>query len=161
MARHTVGIAQLKTAGPGECLVTLGLGSCVVVAIYDDKSKRGSLAHIMLPHEAFGRRREDENMLKYADVAIPASVRMLEEQGCSRSSMSAKIAGGSCMFDLSKDGHADIGQRNISASKEILASLEIPLVAVDTGGTRGRSVEFRIDTGELRVRTVYGPEKII
>jgi chemotaxis protein CheD len=161
MTHHTVGIAQLKTAEAEDVLVTLGLGSCVVVAIYDSELKRGSLAHIMLPHEAFGRRREGENMLKYADVAIPASVHLLEERGCSRSGMTAKIAGGACMFDLSKDGQADIGQRNIQAAEEVLASLDIPLVAVDTGGTRGRSVEFRMDSGELRVRTVYGPEKVI
>jgi chemotaxis protein CheD len=161
MSRQTVGIAQLKTAEAGDVLVTLGLGSCVVIAIYDSELKRGALAHIMLPREASGRRRKGENMLKYADIAIPASVRLLEEQGCKRSGMTAKIAGGARMFDLSKDGQADIGQRNIQAAEEVLASLDIPLVAGDTGGSRGRSVEFRIDTGELRVRTVYGPEKVV
>jgi len=156
-----VGIAQLKTAGPGDSLATLGLGSCVVIAIYDAASQRGSLAHIMLPHEAFGRRREGENMLKYADVAIPEAVRLLEEQGSPRASLSAKIAGGSRMFDLSKDSQGDIGQRNVKAVREILANLDIPLIASDTGGNRGRSVEFRPESGELRVRSVYGPEKII
>ena len=161
MARHMVGIAQLKTAGPGDSLATLGLGSCVVIAIYDSVAKQGSLAHIMLPHEAFGRRREGENMLKYADVAIPEAVRLLEEQGCSRPALSAKIAGGSRMFELSKDSQGDIGQRNVKAVREILANLDIPLIASDTGGNRGRSVEFRPESGELRVRSVYGPEKII
>jgi chemotaxis protein CheD len=161
MTRHTVGIAQLKTAEAGDVLVTLGLGSCVVIALYDGELKRGSLAHIMLPREASGRRREGENMLKYADIAIPASVRLLEKQGCKRSGMTAKIAGGARMFDLAKDGQADIGQRNIEAAEKVLASLDIPVIAGDTGGTRGRSVEFLVDTGELRVRTVYGPEKVI
>lgn len=161
MARHMVGIAQLRTAGPGESLATLGLGSCVVVALYDQISKYGSLTHIMLPHEAFGRRREGENMFKYADVAIPEAVRMLEEKGCARSSLSAKIAGGAHMFDLSKDSQADIGERNVRAVQDILEKMGIPLIAADTGGSRGRSVEFILDTGELRVRTVYGPEKII
>lgn len=156
-----VGIAQLKTAGPGGSLVTLGLGSCVVIAIYDSVSQQGSLAHIMLPHEAFGRRREGENMLKYADVAIPEAVRLLEERGCTRSALSAKIAGGSRMFELSKDTQGDIGQRNVKAVREILANLDIPLVASDTGGNQGRSVEFSLESGKLQVRTVYGPEKII
>lgn len=156
-----VGIAQLKTAGPGDTLATLGLGSCVVIAIRDSVTKQGSLAHVMLPHEAFGRRREGENMLKYADVAIPEAVRLLEELGCSRSSLSAKIAGGSRMFDLSKESQGDIGQRNIKAVRELLAGLDIPLVGSDTGGNRGRSVEFDPGSGELQVRTVYGPEKII
>jgi chemotaxis protein CheD len=156
-----VGIAQLKTGGPGDFLLTLGLGSCVVIALRDRISKKGSLAHIMLPHEAFGRRREGENMLKYADVAIPEAVRMLEEKGCTRSSLQAKIAGGSHMFDLAKDGQADIGLRNVKAVEDILKEMGIPLIAADTGGSRGRSVEFDLNTGELRVRTVYGPEKSI
>jgi chemotaxis protein CheD len=156
-----VGIAQLKTAGPGDSLATLGLGSCVVIAIYDSASKQGSLAHIMLPHKAFGRRREGENMFKYADVAIPEAMRLLEERGCSKASLSAKIAGGSRMFDLAMDSHGDIGQRNVKAVKEILANLDIPLIACDTGGNRGRSVEFTPETGELQIRTVYGPKKII
>lgn len=161
MARHMVGIGQLKTAGPGDTLATLGLGSCVVVALRDTVSRWGSLVHVMLPYQAFGRRREGENMLKYADVAIPEAVRFLEEQGSSRQAITAKLAGGSRMFDLSKDSQADIGQRNVRAAREILAGLKIPIIATDTGGNRGRSVEFETETGELRVRTVYGPEKII
>ena len=161
MSRHMVGIAQLKTAGPGDSLATLGLGSCVVVALHDAATKNSCLAHVMLPYQAFGRRREGENMLKYADVAIPEAVRLLEEMGCSRSSICAKIAGGSRMFELSKDSQADIGQRNVKAVQEILAELKIPLLAGDTGGNRGRSVEFYSDTGELQVRTVYGAEKIL
>lgn len=161
MTRRNVSIAELKTAGPGEILVTLGIGSCVVVAIYERDRKIGSLAHIMMPYKSFGRRREGENMNKYADIAIPEAVDSLKKLGGKHSAMTAKIAGGSHMFDISRDGQPDIGQRNVDAVKSILESLRIPLVAEETGGNRGRSVEFRIDTGELMVRTIRGGERII
>ena len=159
--RLTVGIAQIKTARDTDVLVTLGLGSCVVVAIYDDEAQVGALAHIMLPEKACGRRREGENMFKYADEAIPAAVRSIEAQGGSRPAMKAKIAGGSCMFDLGRDGRPDIGRRNVEAARDILGELKIPLVAEDTGGRRGRSVEFLPASGEMLIRTIHGGERRI
>ena len=159
MSRVTVGIAEIKTAGWGDVLVTLGLGSCVVVAVYDCEAHLGSLAHIMLPDKACGRRRAGENMFKYADEAIPAAVRAIEKIGGKRSSMKAKLAGGSCMFDLGRDGRPDIGRRNVEAARSILERLKIPLVAEDTGGRRGRSVEFLPASGELLIRTIHGGER--
>lgn len=156
MNRITVGIAELKAASGNDVLITLGLGSCVVTALYDEDLGLGSLAHIMLPRQAFGRRRSDENMLKYADVALPAAISLLEEAGSGRERLRAKIAGGAHMFDLAKEKLIDIGERNVEAVTAILAELEIPLVASDTGGNRGRSVEFRVKTGELSVRTIRG-----
>jgi chemotaxis protein CheD len=161
MERQAVGMAELKTAGPGEVLVTLGLGSCVVIAVYEAERKLGSLAHIMLPRKSSGRRREGENMNKYADIAIPAAIQALEDMGGERASMTAKIAGGSCMFDLAGEGQGDIGQRNVEAVKNILKSCDLPLIGEDTGGNRGRSVEFRIDSGALLVRTIRGEEHAI
>jgi chemotaxis protein CheD len=161
MERQAVGMAELKTAGPGGVLVTLGLGSCVVIAIFEAERRMGSLTHIMLPRRSSGRRREGENMNKYADVAIPAAIEALVEMGGKRSSMTAKIAGGSCMFDFAGEGQGDIGRRNVEAVKNILKSYDLPLVGEDTGGNRGRSVEFRIDSGALLVRTIRGEERTI
>lgn len=115
----------------------------------------------MLPDRQSGRRRDGENMNKYAEIAIPEAVRLLEVKGGSRVFMSAKIAGGACMFDLARDGNLDIGRRNVEAVREILRQQGIPLEGEDTGGSRGRSVEFLLDSGDLRVRTVLGREQTI
>lgn len=161
MRRLTVGIAELKTATAGDVLVTLGLGSCVAAALYDTEMRVGCLAHIMLPDKACGRRREGENMLKYADEALPAAIRAIEDRGGRRLAVRAKIAGGSCMFDLGMENQPDIGRRNVSAVRSILEKLEVPLMAEDTGGTRGRSVEFRIESGAMLIRTIHGGERLI
>ena len=70
MSRIAVGIADLRTGGPGDVLAAVGLGSCVAVAVHDRVRLRGSLAHIMLPQQSDGLRRPGENMNKYADVAV-------------------------------------------------------------------------------------------
>ena len=44
-----VGIADLKTCKSPDGVMTLGLGSCVGIAIRDPMNKIGGLVHIMLP----------------------------------------------------------------------------------------------------------------
>ncbi len=45
----TLGIAESKIAQSSDKLVTLGLGSCVGLVIYDPVSKVSGMVHIMLP----------------------------------------------------------------------------------------------------------------
>jgi chemotaxis protein CheD len=49
----------------------------------------------------------------------------------------------------------------VEAVKNILTSCKLPRVGEDTEGNRGRSIEFRLDSGELLVRTIRGEERII
>ena len=44
-----VGMADLKLCLPPAGITTLGLGSCVGVALRDTVNKVGGLAHVMLP----------------------------------------------------------------------------------------------------------------
>ncbi len=44
-----VGIADYKIGTSPQKLITLGLGSCVGIALYDKVKKVGGLSHIMLP----------------------------------------------------------------------------------------------------------------
>ena len=162
MSRRVVGIADLATAGAGEVLAAVGLGSCVAVAIRDRSRRRGALAHIMLPRQGDGRRREGENMSKYADVAVSEAVRCLERTGCRRADMEAKIAGGASIFDLGRGAEGgDIGSRNVEAAVRALAEQGIPLLGSDVGGREGRTVEFSIDSGELVVKTVRGTRRVL
>lgn len=162
MARIAVGIADLRTGGPGEVLAAVGLGSCVAVAIRDRARQRGALAHIMLPQQSDGRRRPGENMRKYADVAVPEAVRALELIGCRRADLEAKIAGGASIFDLGRGAEGgDIGSRNVEAVVRALQLEGVPLVGSDVGGRDGRTVEFAVETGELAVKTVRGDRRTI
>ena len=44
-----VGMADLKVCHAPDAVTTLGLGSCVGVALYDKVTKIAGLVHIMLP----------------------------------------------------------------------------------------------------------------
>lgn len=157
-----VGIADLKTCVSPNGVMTLGLGSCVGIAIRDPMTKIGGLVHIMLPDSkaiSVGQ----HNMAKFADTGIEELVRQLERMGARRVRMVAKIAGGATMFNFQGGGSSAVGQvgdRNAEAARAKLKELKIPILAQDTGANYGRTVIFYPETGAYHIRAVGKPEKI-
>ena len=106
-----VGMADLKTGKAPNTITTLGLGSCIGIALWDSTTKIGGLAHIMLPDST--RIRNNSNVAKFADTGITELVRQMEKMGVSRRHMVAKIAGGARMFEVSgKTSVGNIGEKN-------------------------------------------------
>ena len=155
-----VGMADLKTCKAPDGVTTLGLGSCVGVAIRDPMTKIGGLAHVMLPDS--NAIRQNTNIYKFADTGITELVRLLEELGAKRSRMVAKIAGGAQMFAFqNKTELVRVGDRNVEASKKKLKELNIPILAEDTGDSYGRTVIFYPESGDFVIRAVGRDERTI
>ena len=155
-----VGMADLKVCPYPNAITTLGLGSCVGVALYDATAKYGGLAHVMLPDSTSIR--NNTNKAKFADTGIEELVRLMEKAGASRRRMTAKIAGGAQMFAFSNTSDmVRVGERNVEACKKKLAELGIKIVAQDTGLNYGRTVEFYTETGMFRIKAVGKPVKEI
>ena len=155
-----VGIADYKIAKSPDRLITIGLGSCIGIAIIDKKNCVGGLAHIMLPDsEKFNK---VSNEIKFANLAIPILIKEMVENGAKENDMRAKIAGGASMFNFSDSKvNMDIGARNSAAVKEILRERKIPIDSEAIGGTKGRTITFDTATGDLYVKTVGEGIKII
>ncbi len=156
-----VGMADLKTCVSPDGVITLGLGSCVGVALRDPTNKVGGLAHVMLP-DSTAIKNSYQNVAKFADTGIVELVNQMEKLGAKRSRIVAKIAGGATMFNF--QGRSDIvqvGERNVEAVKKKLKELSIPILAEDTGANYGRTVTFFPETGEFHIRAVGKPEEII
>lgn len=155
-----VGMADLKVCISPNSVTTLGLGSCVGVAIRDTSNKIGGLAHVMLPDSTAIH--NNSNIYKFADTGIAELVRLMEEAGAKRSRMVAKIAGGAQMFAFqNKSDLVRVGDRNVEASIKKLKELGIPIVAKDTGESYGRTVIFYPETGDYVIRAVGKEEKVI
>lgn len=148
-----VGIADLKVTTSPNKLITIGLGSCIGISLYDKEIKVGGLVHIMLPDSSiFGT---VNNPIKFADLAIPILLEKMTIMGASRENIKAKISGGASMFNFSdKSMIMDIGSRNCTAVKSILSKLSIPIIGEDTGGNKGRTMIFDTLTGIVQIRTV-------
>lgn len=153
-----VGMADLKTCVSPNGITTLGLGSCVGIAIRDPANKIGGLAHIMLP-DSKSIKGSQMNIAKFADTGIAELVRQMEKLGAQRSRMVAKIAGGANMFNFhGTSSFGQVGERNVEATKAKLGELRIPILAEDTGKNFGRTVIFYPETGEYVIRAVGRPE---
>ena len=155
-----VGMADLKVAKAPDILTTLGLGSCVGIALYDSTTKIGGLAHIMLPDST--QIKNNSNAAKFADTAIEELIEQMVNRGARNTRLVAKIAGGAHMFEFKNmDDMMRIGTRNVSAVTQCLEAFRIPIVASDTGSNYGRTVELHTTTGVFVVKTIgHGVKEI-
>ena len=153
-----VGMADYKVGCSPASLISYGLGSCIGIAFYDPSSKVGGLLHIMLPDSS--QARSNENPAKFADTGIPLMLKDMVSLGAVKNRIVAKIAGGAQMFKFANATDImRVGERNAEAVKTILKELNIKLIANDTGGNYGRTVELKLDTGIYRIKTIDKGEK--
>lgn len=143
-----IGISDYKVSDSPDKLITLGLGSCVGIAIYDSRTKRGGLSHIMLPDSRSFTK--DIKVEKFADLAIPSMIKEITNGRATRG-LVAKIAGGASMFSFSNNTN-NIGQRNVEAVEEILKELRIPIVSSDTGGKIGRTMVVDLESFDVSIK---------
>jgi chemotaxis protein CheD len=146
--RVKVGIAEYQVTTDGTELTTSGLGSCIGVALHDPEAGAAGLVHVMLPSAADN----EGSRAKFADTGVEVLVEAMEVEGADRSTMVAKIAGGSDMLDFSENG-ATIGSRNATTVRETLAEFSIPIEGEDVGGDHGRSLRLEPRTGDLVIKS--------
>ncbi len=136
-------------------MMTIGLGSCIGLTLYDPPSGNGAMVHIMLPESA-GR---TDRPGKYADTAVLTLVKELGSLGCRNRSLVAKMAGGSCMFEYF-GANLNIGERNAGRVRALLKEQNIALLAEDVGGKIGRSVTFTPQNGgKITIRRADGTNR--
>lgn len=155
-----VGMADLNcTSSPG-ILTTLGLGSCVGVCLHDKLNKVSGMVHVMLPSSL--QIKNNSNVAKFADTGIVKLLEDMQKLGANKNRIVCKIAGGAQMFNFNDSSDImRIGYRNVTATKEVLQSLNIPILAEDTGGSYGRTIELYSETGMLLIKTIgFGTKQI-
>jgi chemotaxis protein CheD len=131
-------------------LSVLGVGSCVVILLYDETSRIGGLAHVLLPDASYSSAPDRRG--RYATTAIPDLLHELESAGAGRGRITARLVGGACMFqELVPANERNIGERNVSAARATLARHGVPIVGEAVGGGLGRSIEFDLSDGRVRV----------
>lgn len=150
-----VGIAETAISTGTDVLRTI-LGSCVGICLYDSENQIGGLAHIMLPTT----KQPGASLKKYADTAIPLLVDELKDKGAVN--LIAKLVGGATMFNLSENSMmGEIGKNNVNRSREVLEGLGIQVMAEDTGGNYGRTIDFFLETGDVKIKSIGRPDRIL
>jgi chemotaxis protein CheD len=142
---------NLRVTRSPHVLETAGIGSCVAIAIYDCVHRLGGLAHISLPAKTDFD--PEENLYKYAEIALVSLLGIMESLGGEKRSMVAKIAGGGNMMDFDPDPNYDIGTLNVEAVRGVLKSEGLALVGEDVFGSRSRHLIFDLADGSVTIRT--------
>ncbi len=141
-------------------IVTLGLGSCVAIMLYDADRAAGAMAHVLLPSRSLAH--DATNLAKFPESAVPLLIDRLRTLGAEPRRLVAKLAGGASMFgQLMTPGTIQMGERNIVASRNALRAASIPIVKESVGGERGRSVRFHIKDGRVEIRSVGADAEVI
>jgi chemotaxis protein CheD len=148
-----VRVADLRAGVGDDVLVTVGLGSCVAILLYDAEARVGGLAHVLLPSPALAAR--DANPAKFPQYAVPNLLQLMTAQGARKDRVTGRLAGGASMFAaLAPPGTVQMGERNLVAARHALSSHGVPLVGEAVGGDYGRTVRFRVRDGRVEVSTV-------
>lgn len=155
-----VGMADLKAVKAPDNLTTIGLGSCIGIALWDPTTKITGLAHIMLPDST--QIRNNANIAKFADTGIQKLYDDMLKMGANKMRIVAKIAGGARMFNIAgNESTINVGERNAEASRKKLKELGIRLISEDCGANYGRTVEIYSENGDYLIKAVGKPQKII
>ncbi len=152
---QTVNMGCIRVARPPSRFVAV-LGSCVGVALYDQRLRVGALAHIMMP----SAERLNGSPGKFADTAIPELIRRLEAEGSQVPHLRAKLAGGANVLFRGSGTLTQLGMRNVEATRQALKARGIPVTWEDVGGRIGRKIlveleEFRFVVKLLDLREVH------
>jgi chemotaxis protein CheD len=153
-AEMMVGMGQVAAGCPPQKMKAV-VGSCIALALYHPRLKRGVMAHIVLPDSA-GRNGAPG---KFADTAVPRMLELLKDLNTSASCLTAKLAGAANMFGSS--GPLQIGDANVEAVARALRTAGIRITAQDVGGNRGRRVTFECEGGAMMVESAGQPMKTL
>lgn len=130
------------------CVIKTVVGSCIALCIWDQESKIGGMAHIMMPQH-----NGDINApkAKYADVAVHALIENMQKEGATLKNMIATCIGGATMFGKIDGIKTTVGERNAEIVKSLLTDYTIPIMIESVGGFAGRKVALNCNDGAVTV----------
>ena len=111
------------------------------------------MVHVLLGHNPHDNR-GDLNPMRFADSAIDLLLQEMQDKGCKKKDIVAKIFGGAKLFNLNR---INVGEKNILAVRQKLEDEGIKIIAEDTGGKHGRNIWFDTENGKVVVGRLFGP----
>jgi chemotaxis protein CheD len=165
--------ASVQDLPVGQLLVSLasqttvvcpGVGSSLVVVVYDSAQRISGLAHILLADSQLLVARNGLTSsgldascpAQFADLAIPALLQAFEAKGGQRATTTVRMAGGAQLFNFGGGGGnpLNVGSRNAIACRALFAKQGLRLTKTDVGGNKVRTITYHAHTGQLLVQGV-------
>jgi len=155
-----VGIGEYAvTCQPGIAVRTLGLGSCVAVAIFSKKNLAVGLLHVQLPESKVNQELATRKPGSFADTGIPLLISEMSKHGCQPADLYVKLVGGAQVMD---PNHTfNIGKRNYLAIKKVLWANRLFPVSEEVGGNFSRSVTITMKNNGVLIQTPGYEDRVI
>jgi putative nucleotidyltransferase with HDIG domain len=126
------------------------LGTCVGVALFDDKARVGGLIHLLLPEPV--SREGNFQPEKYASTGFPIFLKALYNEGADKNRLKAFIAGGALVGPIfSRDLQLDIGGRTAETVMNYLMEEKIQIEKSETGGFFTCCLSLDMQNGKCRI----------
>ena len=136
-------------------LRALAIGSCIVISVFDLKTKNAGMAHIMLAGSA---PKKTPHNTKYAVNAIESMFKQLCEAGSCFGDLEIFLVGAGNVLRKEDD---TVCQNNIRSVNEILKQKNIVVRNSVLGGYLRKSVFLDSQTGRVSYTQGDGPIKIL
>jgi len=149
--RFVVEVGDMKVGGREDLLLTLALGSCLGLMVYDPAVQVGGILHAMLPLSRINPEKAQSNPFMFVDTGVPALFKALYDLGAQKTRMIVKAAG--CGNPLGKNEMFKIGERNYTVLKKLLWKNNILLESEDVGGSASRTVYLELSTGQTIINS--------
>ncbi len=145
-----VGIGEASWAARVGRLSTIGLGSCVAVAIHDPVAHVGGLIHFQLASGELDPERARAQPFLFGDVGVRALSHQLERLGALPARCKVHVIGGAQI--MAAVAGAQIGKKNVLVARKQLWQLGYLIEGEVVGGTASRSVTLDVAAGDLDIR---------
>jgi chemotaxis protein CheD len=156
----TVNMGEIKYSHKPAIFSCAGLGSCVLLFVYEPNSTISGVAHIMLPD--YTAARPVDNKALYADTSTKLLIQKLLALGATQERLKAKIVGGANLFSwANSDEMARLGEFNIQKVKYELVKNRIYLAAEEVGGNMYKTARCNSLTGQIIIKVDKDNEKVI
>jgi len=133
-------------ASPEPASLSIIVGSCVAVCVFNSRLSIGGATHYLLPTS----QEQGQPSPRYGDVALRKLLHDLQQAGSKNRDLQAHIYGGACVLRFFRGGSNElIGDKNVRLALELLSRESIPVVTQDTGGEKGRKIIMRTNTGAI------------
>lgn len=106
------------------------------------------MCHYMLS-EPTSRLSNDDVSGRYGHGAFSLFLQHMQAAGTHPHEYQAKLFGGGDMFNASSSLKIGLGLRNVEYGRDMLAALQIPLVAEHVGGSGRRKLHFELWNGHV------------
>lgn len=148
---------EFRVARGNSRLLTRGVGSCVVVCVWDQTRTMGGMAHIPMPGPADPPAEALRSPGLFADTALPGLIRLMEREGALRLDLAVRLTGAGNMFAGGQGAFMNAIPRDLlHAAIQAIQAQGLHVAAQSVGGSFGRSVSFNVRDGLITINLTNG-----